>query len=253
MPFISWSDVPWEAIFSLDLMIMVSHDDWSCNPRAHAALVPILFGLRHLLFDMVQLQVRCHHGDHRNIVCFSDIFACDGQGQLAELGIIIVSAFVLAPAGVWSLIYLEPDMFRRIMGGLILCWRVLRPDGIMRQCAAFVPKIIVGEFRDNILLGSLGSAAQFVHFILCLLGDSPDPTGEQFGVGLTLNPVPSCIPRFERAIRPRYGDQAVILVAPYVIGQYLEACFSVSCRNRRSGKLSFGCSLPLALGLWCFK
>ena len=114
---IPWSDIVWESIWSRDLVIA------SMFAMAGAAIRGLTGFGANLIWAPVLVVL---YGPAETVVimgitgllsAFPIFVPAMSVVDWRELRVIILSAFILAPAGVWSLLGLEPDMFRRIMAG----------------------------------------------------------------------------------------------------------------------------------------
>ena len=125
MPDIIWFDMPREAIWSRDLVIASVFAMVGAAIRGLTGFGANLIWAPALVILYGPVETVAIMGITGILSAVPMFVPAMGKVDWREIRIIIASAFVVTPAGVWSLIYLEPDMFRRIMGGLIF-WLALR-------------------------------------------------------------------------------------------------------------------------------
>ena len=222
MPYISWSDVPWEAIFSLDLMIASIFAMIGAAIRGLTGFGANLIWAPALVVLYGPAETVAIMGITGILSAFPMFLPAMGKVNWRELSVIIVSAFVLAPAGVWSLIYLEPDMFRRIMGGLIFVMAgVLMTGWHYEGTRGAVPKIIVGGVSGYLAgFAGIGGPICALYFMSARGTAQTQRANNSVSVSLLI-PVPIVSLGLSGLIGFDTVIKAVILVAPYVIGQYL--------------------------------
>ena len=207
MPDIPWSDISWEAIWSRDLVIASIFALVGAAIRGLTGFGANLIWAPALVVLYGPAETVAIMGITGILSAFPMFVPAMGKVDWREIRIIIVSAFALAPAGVWSLLYLDPDMFRRIMGGLIFLMAGLLMTGWhYHGTRGLAPKVIAGG------LGISCGIRWDRRPNLCTLyyvraGYGSGPTGEQYCVGLAFNPCSYRVSWIERLDRPRHGDQ----------------------------------------------
>ena len=223
---ILWFDISWEAIWSRDLVLA------SIFAMVGAAIRG-LTGFGANLIWAPALVVLYGPAETVAIMGITGILSAVpmfvpamGKVDWREIRIIIVSAFVLAPAGVSSLLYLEPDMFRRVMGGLIFLMAGLVMTGWRYEDTRGVaPNIIVGGVSGYLAgFAGLGGPICALYFISAPGTAQTHRASNIVSVSLLI-PIPIASLGLSGLIGFGTVIKAVILVAPYVFGQCLGSLF----------------------------
>ena len=222
MPDIPWSDISWEAIWSRDLIFASIFAMVGAAIRGLTGFGANLVWAPVLVVLYGPAETVAIMGITGILSAFPIFVPAMGKVDWREIRIIIVSAFILAPAGVWSLLYLEPEMFRRIMGGLIFLMAVLLMTGWHYEGTRGVASKIIAGGVSGYLAGfsGIGGPICALYFMSAPGTAQAQRANNTVSVSLLI-PVPivslglSGLIGFETVIK------AVILVVPYVVGQCL--------------------------------
>lgn len=222
MPDISLSDIPWETIWSRDLMIASIFAIAGAAIRGITGFGANLIWAPALVVLYGPAETVAIMGITGILSAFPIFVPAMSKVDWREIGIIIASAFVLAPVGVWSLLYLEPDMFRRIMGGLVLFMAVLLMTGWRYEgTRSATPKIIAGGVSGYLAgFAGIGGPICALYFMSAPGTAQAHRANNTVSVSLLI-PVPILSLGLSGRIGFDTVIKAMILVAPYMVGQWL--------------------------------
>lgn len=218
---IPWSDIPWETIWSRDLVIA------SIFAMAGAAIRGLTgFGANLILAPALLIlygpaETVAIMGITGIISSLPIFVPAMSKVDWREIQIIIVSAFIMAPMGVWTLLYLEPDMFRRVMGATILLMAGLLMTGWRYEgTRGAVPKIITGGLSGYLAgFAGIGGPVCALYFMSAAGTAQVQRANNAVSVSL-LVPVPILSLGLSGLIDMGTLIKAVILVIPFVVGQW---------------------------------
>ncbi len=222
MPDIPWFDMSWEAIWSRDLVIASIFAMVGAAIRGLTGFGANLIWAPALVVLYGPAEAVAIMGITGILSAFPMFVPAMGKVDWREIRIMIVSAFFLAPAGVLSLLDLEPEMFRRIMGGLIFFMAVLLMTGWYYEGKRGVaPKIIAGAVSGYLAgFAGIGGPICALYFIAAPGTAQTLRANNTVAVSLLI-PVPVASLGLSGLIGLDTVIKAVILVAPYVVGQCL--------------------------------
>ncbi len=222
MSAIPWSDVPWETVWSRDLVIASIFAMAGAAIRGLTGFGANLIWAPALLLLYGPAEAVAIMGITGILSSFPIIVPAMSKVDWREIRVIIVSAIIMAPMGVWTLLYLEPDMFRRVMGATILLMSGLLMTGWRYEGARGTgPKIITGGLSGYLAgFAGIGGPICALYFMSALGTAQVLRANNAVSVSL-LVPVPILVLGLSGSIGMDTLIKAVILVAPYVVGQWL--------------------------------
>lgn len=219
---IIWFDMPWEAIWSRDLVIASIFAMVGAAIRGLTGFGANLIWAPALVVLYGPVETVAIMGITGILSAVPMFVPAMGKVDWREIRIIIVSAFVLAPAGVLSLLYLEPDMFRRVMGGLIFLMAGLLMTGWHYEgTRSAASKIIAGGVSGYLAgFAGIGGPICALYFLSAPATAQAQRANNTVSVSLLI-PVPILSLGLSGLIGLDTVIKALILVAPYVVGQCL--------------------------------
>jgi len=141
-----------------------------------------------------------------------------------EIGTIILFAFIMAPVGVFTLLHLEPELFRRILGGFILVMAgILMTGWTYKGERGARPQIVAGGVSGYLAgFAGVGGPICALYFMSAPGTAQIQRANNTVSVSLLIP-----VPLLSLALAGQIGSdtliRAIILVAPYLFGQWLGA------------------------------
>ncbi len=215
-------DIPWDTIWTQDLLIaslfavagaaIRGLTGFGANLIWGPALV-VLYGPAETVAIMGMTSI---------LSAFPIFIPAVGQVNWKEIRTIIICAFIMAPVGVWTLLHLEPDLFRRVLGGFILLMAgILMTGWTYKGERGMRPQMVAGGLSGYLAgFAGIGGPICALYFMSAPGSATIQRANNTISVTLLI-PVPLFSLAMTGQIRLETVVKAVLLIAPYIFGQWL--------------------------------